>query len=71
MDKTISIADEIIKAAQELTGVDDEKEAIERAVMEYVAAKHPRTPLESMLELAGKIDIRDDYDYKSLRAGGS
>ena len=30
-----------------------------------------RRPLDGMLELAGTNPIRDDYDYKALREGGS
>ncbi len=70
MDKTIEISDDIIREAQEATGETDERAAIERAVRSYVSTKKAKTPLEGMLELAGKDLIRDDYDYKALRAGG-
>ncbi len=70
MDRTIDISDDLVKAAQEATGETDERAAIERALRDYVAAKQAKTPLEGMLELAGKDLIRADYDYRALRAGG-
>lgn len=71
MDKTLSLADDVVKAAQDATGVADEREAVESAVRAFVAAKQKKTPLEGMLELVGKIHIRDDYDYKAMRSGGT
>ena len=70
MDKTIEIDDALLKAAQDLTGETDERAAIEQALKDYVATKRRRAALEGMLELAGKIQLRDDYDYKAMRAGG-
>ena len=70
MDKSIPISDDLIKEAQEATGETDERAAIEHALRGYVAARRKKTPLEGMLELAGRDMIRPDYDYKSLRAGG-
>ena len=70
MDKTIEISDDLVKAAQDATGETDERAAVEHALRDYVDAKRKKTPLEGMLELAGKVRLRDDYDYKALRAGG-
>jgi Arc/MetJ family transcription regulator len=67
MDKTIEIADELVKAAQDATGEADERKAVEQVLREMTARK--RSPLDGMLELAGKNPLRDDYDYKALRAG--
>ena len=58
-----------MKAAQEATGEVDERAAIEHALRDYVATKQAKSPLEGMLDLAGKDLIREDYDYKALRAG--
>ena len=66
MEKTIEIDDALVKAAQEATGEADEKVAVEKILRE--AMKPKRRPLDGMLELAGKISIRDDYDYKKLRS---
>jgi Arc/MetJ family transcription regulator len=69
MDRTIPIDDDLVKAAQEATGESDERAAIECAIKEFVATKRSKSALEGMLELSGKIEIREDYDYKSMRAG--
>jgi Arc/MetJ family transcription regulator len=70
MDRSIDIPDDLVKAAQEATGEADERDAVAVALKDWVASKRSRAALEGMLELAGKIQLRDDYDYKALRAGG-
>lgn len=65
MDKTITIADELVKAAQDATGEMDERAAVEKVLRD---GTRKRRPIDGMLELAGKVQLRDDYDYKKLRA---
>ena len=66
MDRTIEIADDLVKAAQDASGEVDERAAVEKVLRSVLA---PKSPTKSMFDLVGKINIRDDYDYKSLRAG--
>lgn len=69
MDRTIEIDDELVKAAQEATGEADERAAVEKVLRQVVATR--KRPLDGMLDLAGTNPLRDDYDYKALRAGGT
>ncbi len=66
MDKTIEIDDELVKAAQEATGEADEKAAVEKVLRQAVELK--KRPLDGMLELVGKVHLREDYDYKASRS---
>lgn len=66
MDKTIEIADDLVKAAQDASGETDERAAVEKILRSALAQK---PPLKSMFDLVGKVTIREDYDYKALRAG--
>ena len=68
MDKTIEIDDALVRAAQDPTGETDERVAVEKVLRE--ATTRRRTALEGMFELAGTNPLREDYDYKALRAGG-
>jgi Arc/MetJ family transcription regulator len=69
MDKIIEIKDDLVKEAMEVTGAASEREAIERAVESYVAQHRKRRPRRNMFDLVGDVRLRDDYDYKALRAG--
>jgi Arc/MetJ family transcription regulator len=69
MDKAVEIKDDLIREAMEVTGAATEREAIERAVESYVAEHRKRRPRKNMFDLVGKVRLRDDYDYKALRAG--
>jgi Arc/MetJ family transcription regulator len=71
MDRTIDISDDVVKAAQEATGETDERAAIERVVRSYIEARKNKTAIDGMLSLVGQVRLRDDCDYKALRAGGS
>jgi hypothetical protein len=69
MDKAVEIKDDLIREAMEVTGATSEREAIERAVESYVAQHRRRRPRKSMFDLVGDVRLRDDYDYKAMRAG--
>ena len=69
MDKIIEIKDDLVREAMEITGAANEREAIERAVESYVAQHRKRRPRKNMFDLVGEVRLRDDYDYKALRAG--
>lgn len=69
MSKTVEIKDALIREAMQITGAATEREAIERAVESYVAQHRKRHPRKNMFDLVGEVRLRDDYDYKALRAG--
>lgn len=68
MDKIIEVRDDLVREAMEITGAASEREAIERAVESYVAQHRKRRPRKNMFDLVGEVRLRDDYDYKALRA---
>lgn len=71
MDRPIDVPEDLIRDAMEVTGSSDEREAIQRAVREYVSQhRKSRKAVQGMIELSGTNPLRDDYDHKSLRAGG-
>jgi len=63
MRTNVVIDDELIKEAIKLSGVKTKKDVISFALREFVAARK-RT---NLLDLEGKIEFQDDYDYKALR----
>ena len=64
MRTNILIDDEIMRVAQELSGIKTKKEVVDQALREFVA-KRTRKDLR---DLRGKIQFADGYDYKSLRS---
>jgi hypothetical protein len=70
MGTTVEIRDALVREAMQVTGAPSEREAIERAVESYVAQHRRHTPpRKSMFDLVGEVRLRDDYDYKAMRAG--
>jgi len=69
MNKAVEIKDDLIKQAMEVSGAASEQEAVERAVESYVAQHRRPKSRKSMFDLVGVVRLRDDYDYKALRAG--
>ena len=70
MDKTIEIADDLVKAAQEATGETDERAAVEMAVRAYLGQPASRNARKSSLSrFAGTFEFADGYDV--LRERGS
>ncbi|RMG80741.1 MAG: type II toxin-antitoxin system VapB family antitoxin, partial [Bacteroidetes bacterium] len=59
----IVIDDELIKIAMKLSGAKNKKEVIHLALKEFVENKKRR----NLLDIAGKIRFRDDYNYKRMR----
>jgi hypothetical protein len=60
MNKVVEIKDDLMTS---------EREAIERAVEAYVAQHRRSRASKNMFDLVGEVRLRDDYDYKALRAG--
>ena len=64
MRTNIVIDDIIMQKAMDISKLKTKKEVVEKALQEYVA-NHSR---KNLLELFGKINFADDYDYKALRS---
>jgi hypothetical protein len=67
--KAVEIREDLIREAMEITGAATEREAIERALESYLAQHREQHSRKNMFHLVGKVRLRDDYDYKALRAG--
>ena len=66
MDTSLNLDDKLVKAAQDATGEMDERTAVETVLRNALTGKQP---VKSMFDLVGKVQIREDYDYKAMRAG--
>lgn len=67
MTINVQIDEKLLAEATRLVGDAEATTVVTKALEEFIAKRH-RRPLDGMLELAGKIQIREDYDYKKLRA---
>ncbi len=65
MRTNIVIDDDLLKEAFACSEARTKRELVERALREFVERRRRK----NLLELFGKGGIRDDYDYKDLRAG--
>ncbi|MBC8123173.1 MAG: type II toxin-antitoxin system VapB family antitoxin [Gemmatimonadaceae bacterium] len=63
MRTNIELDDALLEEAFRLTGVRTKKDLIHLALQELIKARQKK----NLLDLAGKIQLRDDYDYKDLR----
>ena len=63
MRTNVVLDDDLVHEAMKLTGKKTKKEVISYALQEVVALKKRR----NLLDLAGKIQFQDDYDYKAMR----
>jgi Arc/MetJ family transcription regulator len=63
MRTNIVLDDSFVKEAFLSSGVKSKKDLISLALKEFVMTRKRR----NLLELAGKIEFRDDYDYKCGR----
>ena len=63
MRTNIIIDDEIMQKAMALSGLKTKKEIVDRALNEFVANRSQK----NLLELKGKIQFTDGYDYKAMR----
>ena len=69
MGKTVEIEDILVAEVMEAAGAASEREAIERILAAYVAQHRTPSTRENMFDLVGEVRLRDDYDYKAMRAG--
>jgi len=65
MRTNIVIDDKLMEQAMRVSGLSTKKEVVDRALSEFVQ-RHTR---KDLLELRGKIQFADNYDYKAMREG--
>ena len=65
MRTNIVLDDALVQEALKLSGDKTKKEIISLALKEFVGNRKRR----NLLDLAGKIQFRENYDYKALREG--
>lgn len=65
MRTNIVLDDELVEEAMILSGVKTKKELISNALREFVTTRKRL----NLLDLDGKIEFSEGYDYKSLREG--
>lgn len=63
MRTNIVLDDELVEEAFAVTGAHTKKELVHLALEELVRSRKKK----DLTELAGRIRLRDDYDYKALR----
>ena len=63
MRTNVVLDDTLVQEAQALSGIKTKKEVISMALQEFVMTRKRL----NLLKLAGKINFRDDYDYKACR----
>ncbi len=63
MRTNVVIDDELVKEAFALTGVRTKRELVHLALQELVRQRRKR----DLTDLAGKVRLREDFDYKALR----
>ena len=64
MRTNVELDDDLVAEAFRLTNLRTKKELLNLALKELIRNKKKK----NLLDLAGKIELRDDYDYKSLRS---
>lgn len=68
MTINVPVDEQLLKDAVSATGETDAEKLLKLALEELLARRRKR-PIDGMLDLVGKVSIRDDYDYKAMRAG--
>ena len=65
MRLNIDIDDALMKQAMEISGLKTKKDVVELAIMEFAE----RRARKDLMELRGKIEFAEGYDYLALRKG--
>ena len=65
MRTNIVIDDKIMQQAMTLSGIKTKKEVVAQAIREFVA----RRARKDLLDLRGRVQFADDYNYKAMREG--
>lgn len=66
MTINVKIDEKLIEEAAKLAGEQDREKLAEKVFRAFIERG---SPIQGMLDLVGKVRLRDDYDYKALRAG--
>jgi Arc/MetJ family transcription regulator len=59
----LQIDETLLEQAKNLAGLATKRETVNEALREFIQARLQ----DQLLELRGKVEFHDDYDYKSLR----
>lgn len=63
MRTNIFLDDKMIQEAMKLSGLKTKKEVVHQALLEFLQRRNRC----DLMELQGKIQFSDDYDYKAMR----
>ena len=63
MRTTLAIKEELLDEVKALSGAKTKKDAVEKALEEFIKKRRQK----DILALFGKIEMREDYDYKQER----
>lgn len=63
MRTNIVLDDELVTEAIRLTGIRTKRELVNLALKELIRSRKKK----DLFQLAGKLDMREDFDYKALR----
>jgi Arc/MetJ family transcription regulator len=58
----LQIDETLLEQAKNLAGLATKRETVNEALREFIQARLQ----EQLLELRGKVEFHDDYDYKAL-----
>ena len=63
MPTNLAIDDDLLIMAQNLAGIKTKKDTVNQALKEFVQ----RRKQEEIIDLFGKIEYEENYDYKKMR----
>lgn len=63
MRTTLAIKEELLDEVKALSGAKTKKDAVEKALEKFIKKRRQK----DILALFGKIEMREDYDYKQER----
>jgi len=63
MRTTLAIKEELLDEVKALSGAKTKKDAVEKALEEFIKKRRQK----DILSLFGKIEMKEDYDYKQER----
>ncbi len=64
MRTNVVLNDRLVEEAFSLTGVRTKRELLDLALQELVRVRRKK----DLTELAGRLQLRDDFDHKAMRA---
>ena len=68
MTINVPVDEQLLNEAVAATGEPDTEKLLKLALEELLASRRKR-PIDAMLDLVGKVKIREDYNYKAMRSG--